>query len=485
MIKLMDKYTIIKLFQKGESFRGISKLVGIDRKTVAKYCKEYEVELEKLDNVENDPKDIQECILAKPKYNSSNRKSYKYNDKIDTLLDEILESEIVKDKYLGSTHKQSLSNVQIYKKIVAGGHDIGKTTICKKIREKRTFIKECFIRQDYELGDRLEYDFGEVLLVIKNERKKFHMAVLSSPSSDFRWAYLYKSQKKEVFLDSHVQFFEMTGGVHREIVYDNMRNVVSKFLGKNQKQLNEDLLNLSLYYGFDINVTNAFSGNEKGHVEGSVKIIRREIFGPKYEFNSYEDAKDYLTHELFILNENSEFEIEKEHLLPYKPKLELAEIRIVTINKYSFARINKNSYSVPDYLVGKKLTAKLYHDKIKFYSNNHFVCEHKKIDGSNETSIDIRHYLRTFKRKPGAIKNSLALKSLPRLKSIYDIHFKSNPKKFIELLEKYQELDYEIIIKRLKNYNFQTNDITNNDEIAMITENQLNLYNQLLIGRRH
>lgn len=75
----MDKYTIIKLFQKGESFRKISKLVGIDRKTVAKYCKEYEIEFEKLENVENDPKDIQEIILAKPKYNSSNRRSYKYN----------------------------------------------------------------------------------------------------------------------------------------------------------------------------------------------------------------------------------------------------------------------------------------------------------------------------------------------------------------------------------------------------------------------
>ena len=43
-------------------------------------------------------------------------------------------------------------------------------------------------------------------------------------------------------MDSHVRFFEMMGGSYGEIVYDNMRNVVSKFIGKNEKELNEDLL---------------------------------------------------------------------------------------------------------------------------------------------------------------------------------------------------------------------------------------------------
>ncbi len=66
----------------------------------------------------------------------------------------------------------------------------------------------------------------------------------------------------------------MIGGIWKEIVYDNMRNVVSKLIEKNEKELNEDLVKMSLYYGFEINVTNAFSGNEKGYVEGSVKYLR-------------------------------------------------------------------------------------------------------------------------------------------------------------------------------------------------------------------
>ena len=94
-------------------------------------------------------------------------------------------------------------------------------------------------------------------------------------------------------MDSHVRFFEMMVGSYFEVVYDNMRNVVKKFIGKNEKELNEDLLKMSAYYGFRINVTNCFKGNEKGHVEGSVKILRNQIFAENYTFNSLEDAQEY------------------------------------------------------------------------------------------------------------------------------------------------------------------------------------------------
>ncbi len=251
----MDKNAVIKLYQRGESYRAIGKSLGINRKTVAKYCKEYSQEIENLEVESLDPKEIQERILSKPKYRSSNRKAYKYNADIDVLLDTLLLEEKEKDSLLGTRHKQALSNVQIHNKVIEAGYDIGILTISTKIKEKRTFIKECFIRQEYALGDRLEFDFGEVLLIIAGERKKLHMAVLSSPCSGFRWAYLYTSQKKEVFQSAHVDFFEMVGGVYREVVYDNMKNVVSKFIGKHEKELNEDLVNLAIYYGFDTNVT--------------------------------------------------------------------------------------------------------------------------------------------------------------------------------------------------------------------------------------
>ena len=167
-------------------------------------------------------------------------------------------------------------------------------------------------------------------------------------------------------------------------------------------------------------------------------------------------------------------------MLPYKPKLDIGEIRVVTINKYGFATINKNIYSVPDYLASRKIIAKIYHESIKFYRNNHFICEHKKIDGENESSVDIRHYLKTFKKKPGAIRNSLVLKSIPKLKSIYDIYYNTNTKKFIELLDKYKDLENSEIIYKLKFNAINDNEIKD-ENITFITENQLSMYNQLSV----
>jgi hypothetical protein len=142
-----------------------------------------------------------------------------------------------------------------------------------KLRNRQ---KQVFIRQQYEFGDRIEYDFGEVRLIIGGQLGTYHMAVIASAAGKFRWCKLYTNEKKAVFMDSHVKFFEYVGGIYREVVYDNMKNVVTKFIGKNEKELNEDLIRMSVYYGFKINVTNCFSGNES-RLTSCWRKPRREV----------------------------------------------------------------------------------------------------------------------------------------------------------------------------------------------------------------
>lgn len=483
----MDMHTIIKLKKEGYSNRQISKILPINRKTVAKYWNDY-VEQQDLLN-EAAPCDIvtiQDNICAPPAYNTKNRTRRKYNSEIDLLIDQILDDEAEKCKLLG-TKKQQLTQLQIYELVKEQGFDISCSTITNKIREKRNKVKECFIRQDYEFGERLEYDFGEVKLLINGILDTFHIAVLSSPAANFRWAYLYKNQKQDVFMDSHVKFFDMIGGIYQEVVYDNMKNVVSKFIGRHEKELNANLLKLSLYYGFDINVTNCFSGNEKGHVEGSVKIIRNKIFAKHYCFRTYEDACSYLNEQLEILNQESKIKEEQLCLLPKKPPLELGSLKQVKVNKYSFIRIDNNFYSVPEYLVDKQVQAKVYFDRIVVFSNLSFVCEHKKIDGANDISIDIHHYLNTFAKKPGALRNSLALKSLPQLKAIYDTYFSRNPKEFIEIIQQNSDKNIDELLNILKSYTLKDSKIIKfqnvKDKVTLgtITRNQTNKYNDICI----
>ncbi|MCD0065280.1 IS21 family transposase, partial [Streptococcus agalactiae] len=166
--------------------------------------------------------------------------------------------------------------------------------------------------------------------------------------------------------------------------------------------------------------TNCFKGNEKGHVEESVKIIRKSVFALKYEFKSLDEAKEYLEEKLIEINKNSKIEEEKKKLLILRPKYELAKITRQKVDSYGFVQVANNKYSVYDYLVGKIVTIRTYAEEVKIYYEDNLIASHKKKDGAGETSIDIRHYLDSLARKPGAIRNSLALKEVPVLKTIFD-----------------------------------------------------------------
>ena len=283
----------------------------------------------------------------------------------------------------------------------------------------------------------------------------------------------------DVFLDSQVRFFELLHGCFKEGVYDNMRNVVSKFIGRNEKELNEQLIKLATYYGFEINVTNCFSGNEKGNVEEAVKYIRNKVFAIKYEFNSFLEAQEYLQSQLILLNKDSLIEQEKKHLSFYRPKYETARIETNHVNKYSFIQIDNNFYSVPDSLVDKYVVCKIYPSNIYVYYKNELVASHIRSNNKKETYIDIKHYLNTFLRKPGALRNSAALNSIPELKGLFDTYFKTKPREFIELLYYHSDKTIEEIIQIIKQESCLIE--TNDSNIIKNCEKQLNQISKLFI----
>ena len=80
------------------------------------------------------------------------------------------------------------------------------------------------------------------------------MAVFAPNWGDYRYGELYANQKTESFLDSHASFFSKIGGVYQEMVYDNARVMVARFVGHSGKERTDrgitqtlPLLWLSLY----------------------------------------------------------------------------------------------------------------------------------------------------------------------------------------------------------------------------------------------
>lgn len=447
MIKLIEKQKIIiSHYREGKSQRQIERELGINRRTIRKYIKDYEDKKAKLANSKShcNKEELIADLVENPRYDTSNRKKVKLTDKImDRIKFYLRENDT---KRAEGRAKQQKKKIDIYEALREEGFDISYSTVCSTIRNIEKEAKEAYIRQEYELGDVCEFDWGEVKLIISGKNKTLQMSVFTSAKGDYRSGDLYHNQKTEAFLDTHASFFEEIGGVYKEMVYDNSRVMVARFVGRSEKEPTEALLKLSIYYGFSFRFTNTYQAHEKGHVERSVEYVRRKIFSKRDEFSSVEEARKYFKTGLEKLNlkpqankAKSAYEIlkeEKDYLLPLPPKYDTARIVEARADKYSCITVDGNHYSVPDHLVGKFIFTKIYPDKIICYHNQKRVAWHQRRYGAQEWSIDINHYLVTLKLKPGALKRSSALAQLkPRLKGIYQKYYKGQEKNFIGLLE--------------------------------------------------
>ena len=106
------------------------------------------------------------------------------------------------------------------------------------------------------------------------------------------------------------------------------------------------------------------------------------------------------------------------------------------VDKYSTITIEQNRYSVPEYLVGNFVEAKISIDRIKVLYKEEIVAIHDRKYGTHEWTMDIYHYLNTIKKKPGSLKNSAAIQCLDhRIQNIYKSYYNKKPKEFVVLLE--------------------------------------------------
>jgi len=108
MITLNEKqHIIISTHLNGKSQRCIARETGIDRKTVSKYIKEYELAKQEFLNLNEKGSDIREFqanIVDRPKYNCQNRKKKKLNDEIINSIKDYLEEN--QQKRHAGRHKQ-------------------------------------------------------------------------------------------------------------------------------------------------------------------------------------------------------------------------------------------------------------------------------------------------------------------------------------------------------------------------------------------
>lgn len=448
VINLVIKQRIILAHIDGMSNRAIANILHLSKDTVNKYVNEYNEKRTELllANPEMDTSEIIQAFIEKPTYDSSNRVPSKATPELLSAIEKCLQ--LNRDKRLLGMQKQTMKKIDIHEYVKEQGFDVSYSTVKRATQYLESRHQEAYIRQEYMPGEICEFDWGTVKLDIGNcGYKKYQMAVFTSAYGNYRFAKLYLTQDTAAFQESHADFFAHSHGAFQTMVYDNMKVAVKRFVGLNEKEPTVALTELSIYYGFKYRFCNIASGNEKGHVERSVEYVRRKVFsGPECDkFDTLAEANKFLFRECMKLNSKEiydgsiptdTFETEKTFLLPSMPKFESCMKSTSKVDKYSTIMVARNHYSVPDTYVGKEVAVRLYTDKVVIYHNATIIAQHNRDYGTGQWRIDIYHYLRTLKRKPGALHQSTALlQSDTQIKNIYEKYYSKDTKTFLEVLD--------------------------------------------------
>ena len=461
MITLTQKQKVILRHIDGLSNRAIAKELQMSKDTVNKYINEYEHQkyellLSKPDMARTE---LIQAIVEKPKYNSDGRKPIKVTPEIREFIENCIE--LNRKKRSDGRSKQVLKKIDIHEELLSKEYEISYSTVKRLVNEIEERHRQAYIRQEYEAGDVCEFDWGEVKLDIAGEGfKAYQMAVFTAAKSNYRFAMLFRSQDTPAFQQSHGEFFEHCKGSYKTMVYDNMKVAVKRFVGLHEKEPTQALTQLSLYYGYRFRFCNIASGNEKGHVERSVEFIRRKTFRLKESFDSLADANRFLLESCLRLNNQKAsdgriplelFNYEKEYLNPHIPIFESCTISESKVDKYSTITVKQNHYSVPDTLVGKMVMTKVYTDKIIIYDDGCIVGVHYRSYRNHDWVIELRHYLKTLYKKPGALSHSTALlQADTKIKNIYDTYYSKDAKTFLGILEIIYEKGVDAVTAAIK-----------------------------------
>ncbi len=463
MITLTIKQSIIRLHLSGESNRAIAIELKMSKDTVNKYVKQYQEQRQELlkENPDMDLAEVIQTYVEKPTYKARISSATKATPEVVELVESCI-SENEKKKFFGRS-KQEMKKIDIYEYLQEQGYNISYSTVKRLVRTIEKRHAEAFIRQAYEAGDVCEFDWGTVKIQIgEGDFQNYQMAVFTAAKSNYRYAKLYRSQDTAAFQESHTDFFTHCKGSFRTMVYDNMKVAVKKFVGLTEKEPTTALVELALYYGMNYRFCNIAKGNEKGHVERSVEYIRRKVFSrPNCEtFETLKDANTFLFKECQKLNARTitdgtcpvvAFEEEQKLLYPVLPPFESCIKREAMVDKYSTVVISQNHYSVPDTLVNKRVDVRIYSDRISIYHEGIIVAKHNRSFKNHDWTIDIYHYLRTLKRKSGALHQSIALlQTDTKTKTIYENYYSKDAKAFLEILELIYEKGVDPIVEALK-----------------------------------
>lgn len=354
---MIQRHEVQVLLKSGMSHRQVARQTGVSKRTVTRIAQESAVA------AVDDRAEVKRRSIGRPRQTSA------FKDRVRQIL---------KDD-------RELPTVEILHRLKQEGYRGGKSAVYDLVRQLRgPAPAPVMVRFEGIAGEFAQFDFGQVQVrYLSGETQKLHFACYRLKFS--RWVHveITPNEQVEPLCRSLLHAFEKSGGVPLAVVFDNPKTVV---LHPKQTPVvwNRTLAQLSLDYGFAIELCEPRRANQKGAVENLVGWVKGSFF----KVRRFHDAEDMLQQIDAWLHEANEerpsratnvipslrLREEQERLRPLRiPPRDYGLHFEAFVGPTGIVTHRGIRYAMPAETIGFPATLHVYPDRVKITAGRHEV----------------------------------------------------------------------------------------------------------------
>ena len=277
---------------------------------------------------------------------------------------------------------------QIYQRLREEGYTGGKTVLRDYIRKIRPTNLPVYLKLDFEPGECAQVDWGTYgTIMVDNTQRRLSFFVMVLAFSRRMYVEFTVSETQEHFLACHEHAFAAFGGVPSKIMIDNLKTGVLRRQIGEAPVFNPRYLDFAHHYGFKIVPCNVRSGNEKGRVESGVGFVKKNLLHglDVLDLQSLQAAGQVWLDDIANVRIHGTthqrpidlFEIERDRLNPLNPNpFDLATTKTCVVSSQFRVTVDTNQYSVPAIHAHRRVTVKIWPNRICIYFDGRLIAQH-------------------------------------------------------------------------------------------------------------
>lgn len=188
--------------------------------------------------------------------------------------------------------------VVLYRELAGQGYEGSYAAVAKYVspwRESWHAQEPASLRFETQPGEQAQVDWGSTWIYLGEERVRVHIFTMVLGYSRRLFARAYRNEGLESLLEGHAAAFAHFGGRTSTILYDNPRTIVlSKEESTGQVVWNAGFKDRMDFYGVTIKLCRYYRAQTKGKVESGVKYVKGNALAGR-RFRDLEELNAYLS----------------------------------------------------------------------------------------------------------------------------------------------------------------------------------------------